>query len=59
MKTWVIMENDYPYGVRLSEKDAETCVAQRKAYWQRRAEENLAFYKVYVRAYDFEAPEPK
>lgn len=57
MKVWVIMENDYPHGVRLSEEAAEACVAERKERWETYRKEGLIAAKVFVRHYEFEAPQ--
>lgn len=50
MKVWVIMGNDYPWGVFSSEEAADKCIADLKA---KEAEKGLYDAKVHWRTYEF------
>lgn len=54
MKVWVIMGNDYPDAVRLTEVSANKYIEQKK---KQELSEQCAGYKahIYWRAYEFEA----
>lgn len=55
MKVWVIMENDYPAGVRLSSEAAGSLVQERKDYWETQNKGERFAPRVYVRAIEFDA----